>query len=130
MGSPKSKSSIREVMFNQTARRYMQELKRIHNHLGYSDKEFIARTPKGEPLSKSTWNSLMIQVCKLAKIDKPISPHKLRHSFATVCLGRYVDIMVVSKQLWHLSVDQTYKYVCLLNNVIEKADELLENLIP
>jgi len=130
MGSPKSKSSIREIAFNRKARYYMQELKRVHQHLGYKDKRHIARTPNGEPLSKSTWNRLMIQVCQLAQIDKPISPHELRHTFATVALRRGVEIMVVSKMLGHSSIEQTYKYVHLMKDISEQADDLLECLIP
>lgn len=129
LGPPKSKSGIRLVSFNKKAKYYMCEMRRIQNHLGYVDKKYIARTPNGQPLPKSTWTSLLKQICKLADVDKPISPHELRHTYATVCVRKGVDVLVVSKQLGHSSVDQTYRYVHLLKDVAEEADEILENLI-
>ena len=129
-GPPKSKSGIRLVMFNKKARYYIREIKRIQKHLDYADQKYIARTPAGEPLSKSTWTNLLKQICKLAKIDKPISPHELRHTYATVCISKGIDVFVVSKQMGHSSIEQTYRYVHLLKNVVQQADQLLEDLIP
>jgi len=129
LGTPKSKNGIRLVTFNKKARYYMCEIQRIQQHLSYKDKKYIARTPNGKPLSKSTWTSLLKQICMLANIDKPISPHELRHTYATVCISKDIDVLVVSKQLGHSSVEQTYKYVHLLKNVAQEADEILEDLI-
>lgn len=107
----------------------MQELKRIHEHLEYVDKKNIARTPNGTPLHKSTWTSLLKQICELADIDKPISPHELRHTYATVCIAKGVNLLVVSELMGHASIQQTSDYVHLLKDVVKEANDLIENLI-
>lgn len=58
LGTPKTKKGKRLASFNKKARFYMTELKRIQRYLGYEDSKHIARTPSGQPLSKSTWTSL------------------------------------------------------------------------
>lgn len=128
-GPPKSKKGIRHASFNKRARDCMQELKRIHEHLEYVDKKNIARTPNGTPLHKSTWTSLLKQICELAEIDKPISPHELRHTYATVCIAKGVNLLVVSELMGHASIQQTSDYVHLLKDVVKEANELIENLI-
>ena len=130
LGTPKSKNSTRLATFNKKARRYMCELKRIQEHLDYVDKKHIARSPDGYPFSNSTWDNLLKKVCKLAKVDKPISPHELRHTYATVCISQGVNVLAVSKRMGHSSIEQTYKYVHLLKDVESEADEILEDLIP
>lgn len=72
---------------------------------------------------------MLKQICELAKIDKPISPHKLRHTNATVCITKGVNLLVVSELMGHASLQQTSDYVHLLKDVVEEANELIENLI-
>lgn len=68
-------------------------------------------------------------ICQLAKIEKPISPHELRHTYATVCISKGVNPLVVSRRMGHANLEQTYGYVHLLKDVEKEADELLEDLI-
>lgn len=129
VGTPKSKKSIRFASFNKKARHYMQELLKIQNHLNYADKNYIARTPNGKPLSKSTWTLLLKNICQLANIQKPISPHELRHTYATICIAKGVNVWVVAERMGHSSLEQTHRYVHLLKEQINAADDLIENLI-
>lgn len=129
LGDPKTKTSIRFASYNKKARYYMRELRRIQEHVGYADDRHIARTPNGEPLSKSTWTSLLKQICELAEIDKSISPHMLRHTYATVCISKGINPLVVSRRMGHASLEQTYDYVHLLKDIEKDADEMLENLL-
>jgi len=112
LGTPKSKKGIRLVSYNKKARYYMQELKKIQEHFGYSDQKYITRTPNGTPLHKSTWTSLLNQICKLAKIDKPVSPHELRHTFATICISRGVNIFVVLNK-WAMLAYEKQNGMCI-----------------
>ena len=88
----------------------LQELRAYWRDCKPNDFLFPGKTPN-QPL-----NSAVIQkACKLAaaqaRITKPVTPHTLRHSYATGLLEAGVDLMVISRLLGHSSFLTTMVYL-------------------
>jgi site-specific recombinase XerD len=65
-------------------------------------------------LDPSGLQRAMKTAAKLAKIDGPVSPHTLRHCFATHLLENGYDIHAVQELLGHKNVQTTMIYTHLL----------------
>lgn len=79
---------------------------------------------QGNPLSRVSVFKIIKKLAVRAGIDKSISPHTLRHSFATVMVEAGADLRAVQQMLGHESITTTEIYTHLdksyLKSIVEQ----------
>jgi len=76
--------------------------------LGSPDLLFV--TKSGRPLTRIHLWSLVKKYCRRAGLPHSVSPHTLRHSFATHMLSGGADLRTVQELLGHASIQTTQHY--------------------
>jgi len=83
-----------------------------------------------DPLSTRQLNRAIHAAAEEAKIDKRVSMHTLRHSFATHLLEQKVDIRVIQVLLGHKKLETTALYAQVATDLLREVISPLESLRP
>ncbi len=91
--------------------RYLQEVRPAV--LDGQAAEAVFLSNRRQPMTRQTFWHLIKDYARRAGIDKPLSPHTLRHAFATHLLNHGADLRVVQMLLGHsdLSTTQIYTHI-------------------
>lgn len=92
---------------------------------GFEDTLFLNR--RGSALTRQMIFTILKQLAEKINLDKKISPHTLRHSFATHLLKNGADLRAIQQMLGHESITTTEIYVHLDNSYLK---EVLESYHP
>lgn len=99
-------------------------LLRVHENpkKGFEDTVFLNR--RGKQLTRNMLFMIIRDLAKEAGIDKKVSPHTFRHSFATHLLENGADLRAIQQMLGHESITTTEIYMhvdkTFLKGVMEK----------
>lgn len=101
--------------------RYLKEVR--PNMCG--DSEYLFTNCKGEPMSRQGFWKLIKAYAAKAGIDKDITPHMIRHSFASHMVNNGADLRAVQEMLGHSTISTTQIYLkdrsSRLKEVYDKA---------
>ncbi len=81
-----------------------------YKKLNINSLEYIFLNNNGEKITERGIRYILDKLIKKTSINKRISPHMLRHSFATHLLNEGCDLLTVQKLLGHESISATQVY--------------------
>ena len=92
----------------QWIRRYMKESRPLILGQRLADAMFV--TQRGAAMTRQSFWHLIKRYTSLAGLGMPLSPHTLRHAFATHLLNHGADLRVVQLLLGHADISTTQIY--------------------
>lgn len=120
----------RITFFSQNAEKWLKHYINLkkRDYKNY-DSSVIFVNSRGEKLNSRSLRRLITDYAKKADINKEVTPHVFRHSFATTLLNKGVDIRYLQELLGHSSISTTQIYThvskALLREVYMSAHPLV-----
>lgn len=102
---PKSLSSYRKV---ELSKELVHELKLWKLKCLPSEENLVIVSDRGKPVRRQIVNNRLRQVLKALKIEKRLTPHSFRHTFASLLLAERRPVPEVSRLLGHKNAQITY----------------------
>ena len=92
---------------------YIEGVRRRMMNIDPEHSNFLFLSRRGRQLSRVMVFMIVKECAKLAGIEKNVSPHTFRHSFATELVERGADLRAVQEMLGHESITTTEIYTHL-----------------
>ena len=82
------------------------------------------------PMTTRQLNRICHIAAEVARLPRWVSPHTLRHSFATHLLEQNIDVRVIQVLLGHSKLETTARYTQVAANIIRQVMSPLDKLTP
>ncbi|MDR3550267.1 MAG: tyrosine-type recombinase/integrase [Candidatus Babeliales bacterium] len=103
-------SKERMVLFGQKAHDKLVQYLAVERPKSNSSDEYLFLNYRGQLLTSRSIQRIFEMFRGFLKIERRITPHKIRHSFATHLLNQGTDLRVVQELLGHKTLASTEKY--------------------
>lgn len=112
----------RIVPMNDTSKFYLLIYIKDHrpNLLKNASSEYLFISNRKTKISRQGFFKIIKALCKEKHIEKDVSPHVLRHSFATHLLNNGANLRIVQELLGHSDISTTQIYTHISNEKIKK----------
>ena len=104
----------------------LQQYQRMRRELCFEDPHLFVNK-RGDPLSTQAARNVVKKYVNLAGIQRNITPHSFRHTFASMLLEEGVDLRFIQEFLGHSSISTTQIYLHVAD---KKALKLLAKKHP
>ena len=101
-------------------RMYMEEI-RVHVGIQHGFENFVFLSQRGKPLTRVYVFKMIKDAALAAGIEKKVSPHTFRHSFATHLIEGGADLRSVQAMLGHESITTTEIYTHLDRDYLKQV---------
>ncbi len=96
----------------------------------YHDNDFVFARPSGYPEVMKKVEQRMKRLLKIAKIDKQVTPHSLRHTHTSLLVESGVGIKEIQQRLGHTDIKTTMDiYAHMTKKLEEKASQKFSELM-
>ncbi len=92
---------------------YREGVRKLQNNIHSAHENILFLNRRGKGLSRVMVFMIIKEAAKAAGIEKPVSPHTFRHSFATHLIEGGADLRAVQDMLGHESITTTEIYTHL-----------------
>ena len=101
----------RVIPIEQAARQALENYISDVRQIMCEDSKFLFTNLKGQPMSRQGFWKLIKAYAVKAGIDKDITPHMIRHSFASHLVTNGADLKAVQEMLGHSDISTTQIYL-------------------
>ena len=101
---------------------YINEYRDSMKKCYYTEKIFLNN--HGKEMTRQGFFKIIKKIAKDKDINKNITPHMLRHSFATHLLNNGADLRTIQEMLGHSSISTTQIYTNVTNDILKENYDL------
>jgi len=117
----------RLVLFGKKAYERLQHYIQEERNNISNNSPYLFLNHRGEQITSRSVQRIFEMFRKFLKLERKITPHKIRHSFATHMLNQGVGLRVVQELLGHKTISSTEKYTHVS---LEDLSRLCNNINP